>query len=177
MWLVTTDIQALATRLTADFPLPSGQSAFRAAYYTPTFSKFNGSTVPGVQWFSTRTSGTASATATATASTSGSASGSAGSADGFTKTAAAGAARYDTFLSGTKILCAVRDLSSPPAEFQWDGVWFGHPGTDLVDQYAGTELYRSLLDDARRLSAEEIVQFFEEDVKAFTVTRSAFLMY
>lgn len=133
--------QALAARLASDFPLPSGDSAFRAAYYIPTFSKFNGTTVPGVQWISDRTSSS-----------------------------------YDAFLSGTKILCAVRDLSTPPEEFQWDGVWFGHPGTELIDQYAGTSLYRSLL-NLGKLSAEEIVDRFSDDVRSFTATRTPYLLY
>jgi uncharacterized protein YbbC (DUF1343 family) len=121
--------------------VPSQEAGFRAAYYIPTFSKFNGTTVPGVQWLSERTS-----------------------------------PAYDIFLSGTKILCAARDLSSPPDAFVWDGIWFGHPGTELIDQYAGTPLYRRLLDN-HALSAEEIVQFFADDVKAFTDTRKAYLLY
>ena len=134
-------LQALATRLTSDFPVPTGEAAFRAAYYIPTFSKYNGTTVSGVQWLSERTSNS-----------------------------------YDVFLSGTKILCAVRDLSSPPEEFVWDGVWFGHPGTELIDQYAGTSMYRIMLND-RRLSAEDIVQYFSDDVKLFTETRIPYLLY
>jgi len=133
--------QALAARLASDFPIPSGDSAFRAAYYIPTFSKFNDTTVPGVQWLSDRTS-----------------------------------SAYDTFLSGTKILCAVRDLSTPPEEFEWDGVWFGHPGTELIDQYAGTSEYRSLL-SLGKMSAEEIVEYFSDDVRVFTAARKPYLLY
>ena len=95
--------QTLASRLVKDFS-SSSWAAFRATYYIPSFSKFNGSTVPGVQWLSERTS------------TSSSSSGN------------------EIFLSGTKILCAVRDLASPPEEFVWDGSWFGHPGSQLIDQ-------------------------------------------
>lgn len=133
----------MASRLVTDFPLPHDLAAFRAAYYIPTFSKFNGSTVPAVQWLSERTSGIG---------------------------------RYSTFLAGIKIICAARDLSNPPEEFQWDGVWFGHPGTELVDQYAGTALFRELL-EAGEMSPEQIEAVFEEDVRVFTETRREFLLY
>ena len=142
--MCVSSLQALATRLAKDFPLPapnSQDSAFRAAYYIPSFSKFNGTTVPGVQWFSARTS-----------------------------------SAYETFLSGTAILCAVRDLATPAEAFVWDGVWFGHPGPELIDQYAGTSLYRTLLDN-RALSAEDIVEVFSEDVRVFSETRKAYLLY
>ena len=142
--MCVSSLQALATRLAKDFPLPapnSQDSAFRAAYYIPSFSKFNGTTVPGVQWFSARTS-----------------------------------SAYETFLSGTAILCAVRDLATPVEAFVWDGVWFGHPGPELIDQYAGTSLYRTLLDN-RALSAEDIVEVFSEDVRVFSETRKAYLLY
>lgn len=107
-------MQALTARLNTDFsssPSPSSTSsflaAFRAAYYIPSFSKFNGSTVPGVQWLSERTSSSSSSSPSA---------------------------GNEIFLSGTRILCAVRDISSPPEEFVWDGSWFGHPGSQLIDQ-------------------------------------------
>lgn len=38
------------------------------------------------------------------------------------------------FASGIAVLCAFRDLAEPPEAFQWDGSWFGHPGTELIDQ-------------------------------------------
>ncbi len=131
----------MALRLNADFPVSNQQAAFRAAYYQPSFSKYNGTTVPGVQWLSERTTGV-----------------------------------YDIFQSGTQMLCAVRDLASPPEAFEWDGVWFGHPGSELIDQYAGTPLYRTMLND-RTLSAETIVEFFAKDVEMFMETRQAFLLY
>ena len=82
----------------------------------------------------------------------------------------------DIFLSGTKILCAVRDLATPPGAFVWDGSWFGHPGTELIDQYAGTSLYRSMLNNPS-ISAEEIVDAFSDDVNAFTESRKPYLLY
>ena len=131
----------LASRLNLDFELSSKQAAFRAAFYEPSFSKYNGTTVPGVQWLPERTS-----------------------------------SEYDVFLSGTLVLCAVRDLASPPEDFVWDGVWFGHPGTELIDQYAGTPTYRKMLDN-KKMSAQDIVSYFAKDKSDFEQMRRKFMLY
>jgi hypothetical protein len=79
------------------------------------------------------------------------------------------------FLDGTRILCAVKELSNPSSSFQWDGSWFGHPGTELIDQYAGTPLYREMIDDG--FTAEEIVSSFSNDEVQFLQIRKEFLLY
>jgi hypothetical protein len=85
------------------------------------------------------------------------------------------AGHQDLFLDGTRILCAVKELSTPLTSFQWDGSWFGHPGTELIDQYAGTPLYREMIDEGR--GAEEIVSMFANDEKIFHEIREKFLLY
>lgn len=80
----------------------------------------------------------------------------------------------DIFLRGTSILVSLRDLS-PEGLFQWDGSWFGHPGTELIDQYAGTRTYREMID--KGLTAEEIDAFYETDEQVFRGQRASVLLY
>lgn len=84
---------------------------FRAAYFSPTFSKYNGTTVAGAQWFESSRKCGVNRSAPEISS---------------------------IFTQGTVILVAVKNLSVPSESFVWDGSWFGHPGTELIDQYAGT---------------------------------------
>lgn len=79
------------------------------------------------------------------------------------------------FEEATAILIAVRDLSYPQDMFQWDGSWFGHPGTELIDQYAGTPLYREMIDAG--FSSASIVKHFQSDAEAFSTTRQDVIMY
>lgn len=81
----------------------------------------------------------------------------------------------DIFLDGTRILCALKELSDPPSSFQWDGSWFGHPGTELIDQYAGTPLYREMIDAG--LTPEDIVAYFKKDEILFREIRQKVLLY
>ena len=48
------------------------------------------------------------------------------------------------YTQGVEILGAVQEVA-PPGDFQWDGSWFGHPGSELVDFYAGTPRLREQL--------------------------------
>lgn len=73
------------------------------------------------------------------------------------------------------ILRAFQDLAVPADSFQWDGSWFGHPGTELIDSYAGTMTYRQMLD--QHMSAEEINAVYESDVNAFKEIRIPYLLY
>ena len=116
--------------------------------------------MPGVQWFPWRTSTAAASTASAVSS------------DLPTITA-----RVNTspFADGIKVLCAIRDLSTPADAFQWDGSWFGHPGTELIDFYAGTPTLREMVDQG--LEADAIVQAYQTDVAAFKQHRKQFLLY
>ncbi|KAJ1434306.1 hypothetical protein B484DRAFT_394092 [Ochromonadaceae sp. CCMP2298] len=138
----------------------SVRSGFRAAYFQPTWSKYNGTTVPGVQWLPERTLACPTITPINTNISSNSAS---------TPTT------NSPFADGVRILCVIRDLSSPSDAFQWDGSWFGHPGTELIDFYAGTPSLREMID--RGLGAEEIVAVYQSDVETFRVTRAPFLLY
>jgi uncharacterized protein YbbC (DUF1343 family) len=133
--------------LNSDFQCSSSNS-FRGSYYQPTFSKYNNSVVAGVQWIhDTHRCEPIGETQ----------------------------ALQNIFLDGTRILCAVRELSDPPSSFQWDGSWFGHPGTELIDQYAGTPLYREMIDSG--LTPEEIASSFTNDEAQFLQIRKEVLLY
>jgi uncharacterized protein YbbC (DUF1343 family) len=62
-------------------------------------------------------------------------------------------------------------------EFVWDGSWFGHPGTKLIDEYAGTPLLREALDKGSELSARQIADMFVPDQLQFRESRKPFLLY
>lgn len=79
------------------------------------------------------------------------------------------------FAAGVAVLCAIRDLAQPAEAFQWDGSWFGHPGTELIDFYAGTPTLRERLDAGA--SAADIVDFYQADVALFRQRRQPFLLY
>ena len=79
------------------------------------------------------------------------------------------------FLDGTRVLYALMNLSDPPTSFQWDGSWFGHPGTELIDQYAGTPIYREMLDAG--YTPDEIISYFKNDEILFQITRRDVLLY
>lgn len=129
-----------------DFQCPSGSAAFRATYYQPTFSKYNNTVVAGAQWIHSPSRCQPSTIAPSS-----------------------------IFLEGTRILCALKELSDPPSSFQWDGSWFGHPGTELIDQYAGTPRYREMIDEG--YSPEEIVSTFRKDELLFLQIRQKVLLY
>jgi uncharacterized protein YbbC (DUF1343 family) len=74
-----------------------------------------------------------------------------------------------------QVLCAIRDLSNPADAFQWDGSWFRHPGTELIDFYAGTPTLREAIDAGS--TAEEVVAMYEADVALFRERRKPFLLY
>ena len=112
----------------------SSTSYFRAAYYEPTFSKYNNTICNGVQWVR-------------------------GDSD---------------FLAGLNILIETKSLS-PPGSFRWDGSWFGHPGTELIDEYMGTYRVREMIDDG--WTAERIDRYFAEDIENFVISRSPYLIY
>ena len=129
--------------------------------------------MPGVQWFPWRTSVDAASGGTAISPPS--------SSSAATATAAANAAgavaaiNTSPFANGIKVLCAIRDLSNPPDAFQWDGSWFGHPGTELIDFYAGTPTLREMIDQG--VSAEDIVLHFRPDAELFLQRRKPYLLY
>jgi uncharacterized protein YbbC (DUF1343 family) len=129
---------ALAARLnhgTQSNDTKVNDSQFRAAYFNPTFSKYNGTDCAGVQWVRDVA---------------------------------------PLFAAAAQVLVALRDLS-PPGAFQWDGSWFGHPGPELIDEYAGTPALREMVDSGA--TAAEISDAFAGDAKAFRETRAAFLLY
>jgi hypothetical protein len=115
-----------------------------------------GTIVPGVQWFPGRTAQAAAAA-------------------GAASTASLVPVNVSPFVSGVQVLCAIRDLSNPSDAFQWDGSWFGHPGTELIDFYAGTTAFREMVDAG--MSAEDIVQNFSADVELFKQRRKSYLLY
>lgn len=109
---------------------------FRAAYYEPTFSKYNNSVVAGVQWVDDRLD--------------------------------------STFMTALNLIITAKDLS-PDGAFQWDGSWFGHPGTELIDEYMGTPRIREMIDD--RASPQDVYDAcVRSDLKNFLVFRDEFLL-
>jgi hypothetical protein len=48
---------------------------------------------------------------------------------------------FGDFKSATIILSILKELSIPSSSFIWDGSWFGHPGTELIDEYAGKNIF------------------------------------
>lgn len=100
------------------FQCDPAYNGFRATYYIPTWNKYNNTVVPGVQWLVDRTLSVENSDPSSSSSSH------SGSID----------ALRSPFASGVQILCAFRDLANPKESFQWDGSWFGHPGTELIDQ-------------------------------------------
>jgi len=71
------------------------------------------------------------------------------------------------------LLVALRDVL--PGGLQWDGAWFGQPGTILVDRYAGTPALREAFDGGA--SAAELREAFAPEAAAFASSRAPFLLY
>ena len=92
----------------------------------------------------------------------------------YTDRSAAMSPYMNGFLGAAHILRTIIDLS-PPDSFQWDGSWFGHPGTELIDDYAGTPLFREMLDAG--WSAQRINAYFASDSLLFAEMRKPFLLY
>ena len=110
--------------------------SFRAAYYEPTFSKYNNSIVSGVQWMDNRL--------------------------------------QPTFMVALQLLIVTKELC-PNGAFQWDGTWFGHPGTELIDEYMGTPCVREMIDDGA--TAQDIYDTcVRNGLKNFLAFREEFLM-
>ena len=78
------------------------------------------------------------------------------------------------FADGVRLLAALRDLS-PPGKFRWDGSWFGQPGPQLVDRYAGTAELRTLLDGGA--APEAVAARFAADEESWRKARAPFLLY
>ena len=73
------------------------------------------------------------------------------------------------------LLVALRD-QQPGHRINWDGAWFGQPGSLLFDRYAGTTRLRELLDDPS-LTSTAIQKAFEAEAAAFENARRPFLLY
>lgn len=82
---------------------------------------------------------------------------------------------HSPFAAGVQILCAIRDLAQPADAFYWDGSWFGHPGTELIDYYAGTPTLREAIDAGQ--PAVEVLAMYEADVALFRERRKQYLLY
>ena len=127
----TTAVSSISTSSAAS----TSPEAFRAAYFDPAFSKYNGTDCAGVGWVRNVA---------------------------------------PLFSNAASVLVALRDLS-PPGAFVWDGSWFGHPGSELIDQYAGTPRLRELIDAGA--SAGDLVAAFAPDASDFREARAPFLLY
>lgn len=120
-------LQGTASYLNSAFSCSKEFACFRAAYFQPTFSKYNSTAVPAVQWLHERLDLKCPS-------------------NGYVAEARLGLAgnsereklpKSSLFEAAVKVLVGLRSLSSPPEAFVWDGSWFGHPGTELIDSYAG----------------------------------------
>jgi uncharacterized protein YbbC (DUF1343 family) len=137
---------SLADALNKALNCPVGRSCFRAAYYQPTFQKYNNTMIEGVQllerndWKLT------------------------------------GKYPLRDFRSTVDMLKTLKAQSNPPESFVWDGSWFGHPGTELVDQYAGTDQMRIQIDAG--VPTDDIVKYFAPEREKFIAeVRAKFLLY
>jgi uncharacterized protein YbbC (DUF1343 family) len=79
------------------------------------------------------------------------------------------------FSIAVHMLYALRMFASPANSFQWDGSWFRHPGSILIDWYAGTPLVREMLDQG--YTPDQIVSQFSEQTQQFVQFRQQFLLY
>ena len=61
------------------------------------------------------------------------------------------------------------------ADFAWDGSWFGQPGPELIDRYAGTPRLRQLLDAGT--PPDDVADAFVAEAAAFERARAPFLLY
>ena len=80
----------------------------------------------------------------------------------------------DPFYAGMAVLRVLMD-QAPANTFEWDGSWFGHPGSDLMDWYTGTPLVREMLNAGA--SASAIAQHFAPEAKAFHEETSSYYLY
>lgn len=78
------------------------------------------------------------------------------------------------FQWAVRILRALRAAAAPPSAFAWDGSWFGHPGSELIDEYAGTPRLREMLDAGA--GEAEILAAFAPEARAFRAARQPFLL-
>ena len=124
----------------------------RAAYFQPTFSKYNNTVVPGVQWLSPQQYSQSNSDNT----------------PGFTST--------KPFYTATFILRTILSLAQPNDAFQWDGSWFNHPGTELIDDYVGNTLYREFIHNYT-MTVEDIYNYFASESEKFKEMRVPYLLY
>ena len=76
--------------------------------------------------------------------------------------------------AAAEILTTIKSLSQE-GKFAWDGSWFGTPGTELFDLYAGTPALRRAIDNGD--APTDIVAAFEAETQAFEARRKQFLLY
>ncbi len=160
--------------------LPS-RALFRAAYFMPTYSKYNGTDCAGVQWVRgialSLSSSSQSSSSPSSLFSSSSSSSSSSSASSSSSSPSSSSSSFRHFRAGLEVLTALRDLS-PPGAFRWDGSWFGHDacnGTELIDDYMGTPRVREMIDAG--LAASAVAAAFEEDAATFRVSRRPYLLY
>ena len=128
---------------------------FRASYFEPTFFKYNFTNVAGLQFFPNRFM------------------------DQTLTKEKSGASHPGLFELGMQILATFianySSLDDSRFVFEWDGSWFGHPSTSLIDMYAGTPSLRLLLNAGA--NATEIVKYYEKEVESFLQDRQQYLLY
>lgn len=139
------------------------EACARAAYFQPTFSKYNNTVVPGIQWLTSQRRDDASCAFSDTESET-------------NRSSTDTAMDRTPFLTATVILRNFMELAEPRDAFAWDGSWFGHPGTELIDEYAGTPLYREMLENMS-LSPETIYAYFVPQSEEFRRFRQPYLLY
>jgi len=119
----------MAEYLNDAFACPRERGCFRAAYFQPTFSKYNNTAVPAAQWLHERVDLQTPSNGHAAECWS--------EVAGSRDTQCSALPASSLFEAGVVVLVGLKGLSVPPDAFAWDGSWFGHPGSELIDMYAG----------------------------------------
>lgn len=157
-WLNRTDNSALVLAAALNknnITCPSrvrGRGCFRPMFFVPTFFKYNGSVVRGVQWVR-------------------------GGCDASSTQGGGSFAQAAQLLLTLRRLSSDKDRNL----FVWDGHWFGWPANgSLVDMYAGTPRFRQAIDKGWKnpaVTGNDIAALFKDDEDQFSEKRKSYLLY
>ena len=131
-------------------------ASMRPTIFQPTYQKYNFTSCYGVQWMLERSPLMNHAYSSSSSLSSSS-------------------SINSPFEVGICYIIAFKDLAMPLSSFQFDGSWFGHPGTELFDDYTGDVQVR--LDIEKGLSAHQIAMKYKIDGKEWQRIRQPFLLY
>ena len=138
-------------------------ASIRPTIFQPTYQKYNFTSCYGIQWMVNSRSPLMINAYSSSSSTSSSSS------------LSSSKTMSSPFEVGICYIIALRDLATPFSSFQFDGSWFGHPGTELFDDYTGDNQVR--LDIEAGLKAEQISAKYRYDKKEWERIRKPYLLY